>query len=127
MGVVHHPRYLIYFEVARTRFMHDLGLSYRDVMASGTHLAVVDAGARYHRPALYQDELCVVTRCTGLSGTRVRLEYEVFRDGELLASGHSRLASVTPSGRPKRMPPAIRAMFERAREENGEAGRPTEA
>ena len=127
MGVVHHPRYLIYFEVARTHFMKDLGLSYREVGPGLHHLAVIDAGARYLRPALYQDQLRVVTRCTGLSGTRILLEYEVFRDAELLANGHSRLASVTPEGRPKRMPPEIRALFARAREEVEGAGRPTEA
>ena len=26
MNVVHHPRYLVYFEVARTRWLRDLGL-----------------------------------------------------------------------------------------------------
>ena len=127
MGVVHHPRYLIYFEIARTRFMDDLGVRYSDVMRAGTHLAVIEAGARYLRPARYQEELVVTTRCTAVSGTRVMLTYEVRRDGELLATGHSRLASIHPDGRPRRMPTELRSVFERVlAQERTAPGRPTE-
>lgn len=112
MGVVHHPRYLIYFEVARTDFMRSLGLAYVDLMRSGTHLAVTEVGVRHLRPGRYDDPLVVLTRCTAVSGTRVELRYEVRRGAELLAEGFTRLASISPEGRPVRMPREVRDRFE---------------
>lgn len=114
MNVVHHPRYLIYFEVARTRWLRDLGAPYRDVVGSGTHLAVIEVGVRYLKPARYDEELTVSTRCTEAAGARVSLEYEVRRGDDLLATGFTRLASIDPGGKAKRMPDALRAVFEAA-------------
>jgi len=114
MNVVHHPRYLVYFEVARTQYMTDLGLPYRKVVASGTHLAVIEVGVRHLKPARYDEDITVVTRCTEASGARVSLSYEVRRGDDLLATGFTRLASIDPSGKAKRMPPEVRAVFESA-------------
>ncbi len=111
MGVVHHPRYLIYFEIARTRYMSDLGMQYSELMHEGTYLAVTDAGAKYLRPAFYEDELVVSTRCSELSGTRIGLEYEVRRGDELIATGHTRLGSVGVDGRARRLPVEVRETF----------------
>lgn len=114
MNVVHHPRYLVYFEVARTQYLTDLGMPYRDVVRSGTHLAVIETGVRYLRPAHYDEELTVATRCTEAAGARVSLSYEVRRGGDLLATGFTRLGSIDPSGKAKRMPRDLRAVFESA-------------
>jgi acyl-CoA thioester hydrolase len=111
MGVVHHPRYLVYFEVARTEYLRDLGLAYADVMHTGTHFAVVEAGARYLRPARYDDELSVSTRVSHCGGARFTLEYEVRRADELLATGFTLLGAVDTSGRPVRLPHAARELL----------------
>jgi acyl-CoA thioester hydrolase len=127
MNVVHHPRYLVYFEVARTRYMRDLGLPYRDVVRTGTHLAVIEVGVRYLKAARYDEELTVVTRCTEASGARVCLEYEVRRGDDVLATGFTRLGSIDGAGRAKRMPDGLREVFERAAggdEGAGALGRP---
>lgn len=77
-------------------------------------LVVADAGLRFHRPAGYDDELRVRTRLVELSGVRLRFEYEVDRpaDGTLVATGHTTLASTDPSGRPMRLPAALRTLLE---------------
>jgi len=118
MDVVHHPRYLVYFEIARTEYFRTLGMEYRDIMAGGTHLAILEAAARYLRPAKYDDEIVVETRCTEVSGARVMLRYVVRRGGEELATGHTRLGAVDTEGRAKRMPAEVRERFEAA-VENG--------
>jgi acyl-CoA thioester hydrolase len=120
MGVVHHPRYLVYFEIARTEWFRDRGIAYREVMASGTHLAVVDVGVRYLRPARYDDELTVRTRCTAAGGASVRLDYEVRRGDDVLATGHTRLGAVDEEGRPRRLPRELRARFEAGAEDSVE-------
>lgn len=111
MQVVHHPRYLVWFEVARTETFRALGVAYRDVMASGTHLAVVEAGLRFVRPAKYDEEVTVETRCTAVGGATVTFEYVARRGGDVLATGFTRLGSIEPGGRPKRMPPEMRERF----------------
>ena len=113
MGIVHHPRYLVYFEIARTRYMRDLGLPYARLIASGTHLAVIEVDVRYLRPARYDEELAVVTRCVEAGRTRIALEYEVRRGDDVLATGRTRLASVNPAGRPVRLPADVREVLSR--------------
>jgi acyl-CoA thioester hydrolase len=114
MGVVYHANYLAYFETGRTEFLRHLGRSYRAVEEGGMLLVVADAGLRFHRPAGYDDELRVRTRLVELSGVRLRFEYEVDRpaDATLVATGHTTLASTDPSGRPMRLPAALRTLLE---------------
>ena len=114
MAIVHHPRYLVWFEVARTEFFRSLGSAYRELMESGTHLAIVEAGVRYVRSARYDDEVTVSTRCTEVGGASVMIRYAVHRGGDLLATGFTRLGAVTPEGRAKRLPTDLRARFEGA-------------
>ncbi len=111
MGIVHHPRYLVYFEVARTHYLRDLGLPYSRMLEEGTHLAVLETATRHLRPARYDEEIEVVTRCTECGRARVTLAYEVRRGVELLASGHTRLGAVTPAGRATRLPASFRAIL----------------
>jgi len=108
MGVVYHAHYIVYFELGRTEYLRALGETYRRVEDEGTLLVVVETGARYHRPARYDDLLTVRTRLSELGGVRLRFEYEVTRDGEILATGFTVLASTTREGRPCRMPAAFR-------------------
>lgn len=114
MGVVHHPRYLVYFEVARTEYFRALGATYRDVMAGGTHLAILEAGARYLRPARYDEELVVETRCTEVSGARILLRYVIRRGSEELVTGFTRLGAIDNAGRAKRIPAEFRERFQAA-------------
>jgi len=114
MNVVHHPRYLVYFEVARTQYLRDIGIPYADVVREGTHLAVVEIGVKYLKSARYDDELVVSTRCTESHGARIGLAYEVRRGADLLATGFTRLASIDAAGKVKRMPERLRAVFDAA-------------
>ncbi|MDJ0975406.1 MAG: thioesterase family protein [Planctomycetota bacterium] len=104
MGVVYHGHYLVYFEQGRTELLRSLGVTYRAVEDAGTLLVVVDTGARYYLPARYDDLLTVSTRLVDFGRIRMRFEYEVSRDGDRLATGHTVLASTDSEGRPKRLP-----------------------
>ena len=108
MGIVHHPRYLVYFEIARTAYLRDLGLPYAGLVASGTHLAVIEASARYLRSARYDETIEIRTRCTECTRTRLTLEYEIRRAGELLVTGLTRHCAVDDDGRARRLPQPVR-------------------
>lgn len=114
MGVVYHGNYLPWFEVGRTTLLKELGLAYRQLEADGFRLPVLEVGVKYQRPALYDDTLTVITRLHEKPVLRIRLEYEVRRGEELLATGFTVHAFIDRAGRPVRPPAAAVAAFSAA-------------
>ncbi len=88
MGVAYHGNYFAWFEVGRTDLLRSHGVSYKELEGQDLRLPVIEAHARFVRPALYDDVLEVRTQVTALSGARVTFAYEVCRgeDG-VLATG----------------------------------------
>ena len=71
----------------------------------GRGLVVVEALLNYRRPAFFDDELTLATTLADLGRVSLRFDYEVFRDAELLVTGHTRHACVgLATGKPVRMP-----------------------
>ena len=87
MGIVYHSNYLIWFEVGRAELFREVGLPYTLFEEQGLGLAVVEASCRYRRPALYDDDLIVVTKVEEFSSRKVTFTYQVLRDNTLLAEG----------------------------------------
>jgi len=104
MGVVYHANYLPWFEVGRTTLFKELGVPYRQLEAEGFRLPVLEISAKYLRPARYDDTLEIVTILRDRPLLRLRLEYEVRRGDELLATGASVHAFIDLQGRPVRPP-----------------------
>ncbi len=104
MGIVYHANYLPWFEVGRTTLLKEIGVPYRKLEEEGFRLPVLEVAAKYLRPALYDDTLEVVTTLAERPLLRIRLEYEVQRAGELLATGASVHAFVDREGKPVRPP-----------------------
>ncbi len=111
MGVVYHGSYLPWFEVGRTTLMKELGLPYRQLEAEGFRLPVLEMAAKYFRPALYDDELTIVTTLREKPLLRIRLEYEVRRADELLATGLTVHAFIDREGKPVRPPQSAMTVF----------------
>ena len=111
MGVVYHGSYLPWFEVGRTTLLKELGLAYRQLEADGYRLPVLEVSAKYMRPALYDDTITIVTTMREKPLLRIRLEYEVKRGDELLATGATVHAFIDREGKPVRPPAAATAVF----------------
>jgi acyl-CoA thioester hydrolase len=107
MGLLHHANYIVYFEMGRTEFLRQKGISYRDIEDSGHLLVVVEVGCKFKRPAYYDDLLTLRTTLERVTHVKVVHRYEVFRDGLLLAEGHSTLACVDREGKPQALPPSL--------------------
>jgi acyl-CoA thioester hydrolase len=114
MGVVYHGSYLPWFEVGRTTLLKEMGLAYRELEADGYRLPVLEVAAKYFRPAVYDDTITVVTTLRDKPLLRIRLEYEVRRGDELLATGWTVHAFIDREGKPVRPPPAAVAVFRKA-------------
>jgi acyl-CoA thioester hydrolase len=119
MGVVYHGNYLPWFEVGRTTLLKELGLAYRQLESDGYRLPVLEVSAKYFRPAVYDDTITIVTTLREKPLLRIRLEYEVRRGDELLATGLTVHAFIDRAGKPVRPPAAAIAVFGKAFEEFG--------
>jgi acyl-CoA thioester hydrolase len=108
MGVCHHQSYVSYLEVARTEWLRDAGMRYRDLEARGVLLAVVELHLNYKRPARYDDLLEIHTRLIRATRVQIEFSYQVLRDDELLVEGRTRLAAIDPEGKVTRLPEAVR-------------------
>jgi len=107
MGVVYHGNYFPWFEIGRTTLLKEHGLPYRQLEAGGYRLPVLEVAAKFLRPALYDDTLVIVTTMHEKPVLRIRLDYEVRRGDELLATGHSLHAFINLQGEPVRPPPSF--------------------
>ncbi len=114
MGVVYHANYFPWFEIGRTTLLKELGLPYRQLETDGYRLPVLEISAKYSRPARYDDVLTIVTYLREKPLLRIRLDYEVFRGEELLASGESVHAFIDLQGRPVRPPANVVAVMDAA-------------
>jgi acyl-CoA thioester hydrolase len=114
MGVVYYANYFVWFEVGRTEWLRDTGLTYRDMERDGISLPVIEAHCEYRRAARYDDDLEILTRAALMTPVRIRFDYEVWRPGEdaPAALGHTVHATLDDSGRPCRVPPRVRELLE---------------
>lgn len=113
MGVVYYANYLVWFEVGRTDWLRDTGLTYRAMEDDGIQLPVIEAHCEYRQGARYDDEIDIRTKALKLSPVRIQFDYEVVRrgDGVLLATGHTVHATIDQQGRPTRMPDRVKDLF----------------
>lgn len=111
MGVVYHGSYLPWFEVGRTTLLKEMGIVYRQLEADGYRLPVLEVAVKYFRPALYDDTITIVTTLREKPLLRIRLDYEVRRGDELLATGNTVHAFIDREGKPVRPPASVTAIF----------------
>jgi acyl-CoA thioester hydrolase len=117
MGIVHHAKYLEYFEAGRVEYMHRRGIGYLDCVNRGIHLPVVETSARYRRTVRFDERIVVDTLLTELGRATVRFTYRLMRDdasAELVAEGATLLACVGNDHVPRRIPDDIAVMLCRA-------------
>jgi acyl-CoA thioester hydrolase len=110
MGVLHHSRYWVFFEMGRTELLRRAGVSYRDLEAQGVYFVVAKCAARFLAPARYDDELVLTTRITRMGAARIDHAYELKRkaDGLLLATADTTIACVDRNGQIIAIPDFIR-------------------
>lgn len=98
MGYLHHSNYANYCEVGRMELYRADGGDYRGMEEDGLFFVVTQLECNYRRPARYDDLLTVKTRVTRVSHAKLEHEYEITRDGELVANARTVLALVNRAG-----------------------------
>jgi len=108
MGVVYHGNYFTFFEIARTELLRSCGYTYREMEESGVFAVVVKAECSYRKAAKYDDLLTIRTVLKRVTRVKIEYEHQVYRDTELLATGHITLAFVDSEGKIQLAPAWIR-------------------
>ena len=93
-GIAHHASFVVWLEVARVAYLAKHAGGYQAIRDGGIEALTTEVNLRYHRAAYFDETLRVWARCGDLRGARFAYEYRVERDGELVADGYTRHATV---------------------------------
>lgn len=106
MGVVYHANYVKYFEIGRTEWLRNFGLTYKEIEEKNIIMPVISLQVNYKKSALYDEVIQVKTSLVKAPSASIEFHYEITNDkGELLANGTTILAFVdTLKKRPTRCP-----------------------
>jgi acyl-CoA thioester hydrolase len=111
-GLVYHARYLHFLERGRSDWLRLLGVHHWELAAEGLAFAVRRMEIDFLRSARIDDVLAVETRKGEIGGARIVLRQSIRRDDGLLVEALVTVALLGPEGRPRRLPPHVRAAFE---------------
>jgi acyl-CoA thioester hydrolase len=95
MGFVYYGNYAQYFEVGRVEALRKVGMSYKHMEDSGIMLPVIDYSIKYLKPALYDDELTIITYIKEMPRVKIKFDYEIYKGKELINTGNTVLVFVS--------------------------------
>ena len=109
-GVVYHANYLRYMERGRTEFFRLAGVTKMAMLedAEPTAWTLRSAAIDFFKPARMEDRIEVRTSCPLLSGARMRADQKIYCAQTLLAHGKIEACIMSLSGKPRRIPQAVR-------------------
>ncbi|MBS7297799.1 MAG: acyl-CoA thioesterase [Eubacteriales bacterium] len=92
MGIMHHSRYYPWFEVARTEFIKQVGMTYSDMEKMGVLLPLTETEAKYISGLKYEEKAEISCTLFELSAARCGFKYSVKRlsDGKITTTGITR-------------------------------------
>jgi acyl-CoA thioester hydrolase len=99
----------MYYEVARTDALKQIGITYKSLEENGVMMPVIQLSSKFIKSAKYDDELTIICKMKTYSGVRVEIEYELYNASkELINTGETTLVYVDmKTNRPTRCPHAL--------------------
>ena len=109
MGIVYHGNYAQYFEIGRTEWLRNFGISYKEMEDDGIMLPVISLSINYKRSARYDDLIKVKTELKKLPTAKIEFDYEITNEsGDILTTGNSVLVFMdVKKNRPTKCPQYI--------------------
>ena len=107
---MYHGAYFDVFDDARIDVFRRLGYTYERSVSEGWFPVIRRVACEYFAPARMDDAITVSVLVPALSKATMTVRYECRREDTLLAVGHVVFAFLDASGRPVRLPAALRAM-----------------
>ncbi|MGE0409099.1 MAG: tol-pal system-associated acyl-CoA thioesterase [Amphiplicatus sp.] len=105
-GRVYHARHLHFFERGRTEALRERGVTHTELLARPEPLifAVRKMTVEWAAPARIDDLLDIRTGFAESRGARLSVAQEIWRDETLVARAEVEVVSMSPEGRPRRLP-----------------------
>ncbi len=104
MGVAYYGNFFTWFEVARIRMLDKMGMPYREMELQGIRLPVLEANAVYKFPARFDDEVEIKTLLKNIPAVRFKIDYELYIESKLIATGFTIHAFTNSKGQATRPP-----------------------
>ncbi len=104
MAIVYYSNYLRLFEIGRTEWLRDQGITYREVERRGFFLPATEAYLKYAQPAAYDDLLRIETRVGFVKRASSRFDYVIYREGDRIVEGYTVHACLDRNNRIVRFP-----------------------
>ena len=104
MAIVYYSNYLRLFEIGRTEWLRDQGITYREVERRGFFLPATEAYLKYAQPAAYDDLLTIETRVGFVRRASSRFDYIIYREADRIVEGHTVHACLDKNNRIVRFP-----------------------
>ncbi len=109
-GIVYYANYLKFAERGRTEMMRDLGFAHSAIAEeTDTLFTVRRCSVDYRSPARLDDALSVDTQIVEIGAATLLLDQQIRRGGEVLVRIDMLVACINRAGRPRRVPPGLRA------------------
>jgi acyl-CoA thioester hydrolase len=106
---VNHAVYLTYLETARIAALDGIGWAMSGLAERGYMIVVAELRLKYRRPAAEGDLLTIETAVDEIRAASTVWRQRIRRDGELILSAEVVGAVTDLAGRPRRLPPELRA------------------
>jgi len=93
MGVVYHGNYASYFEISRTEWLRNLGVTYKELENKGIMLPVISLFFNFIKSAKYDDVLTITVILKKKPLVKIEFDYEIYNQKkEKISTGNSVLA-----------------------------------
>ena len=109
MGIVYHGNYAQYFEIGRTEWLRNLGITYKKMEEDGIKLPVISLAVNFKKSVCYDDVIKVKTTLKKMPTASIEFDYEIKNEnGEIVTTGNTVLAFIDINrNRPTRCPQYI--------------------
>lgn len=109
MGIVYHGNYAQYFEIGRTEWLRNLGITYKQMEEDGVKLPVISLVVNFKKSVCYDDVIKVKTTLKKMPTASIEFDYEIENEnGEIVTTGNTVLAFIDiVKNRPTRCPQHI--------------------
>ncbi len=125
-GVVFNANYLLYVDTAQMDYLRSIGVSYRDMIARGHDVVIVDASLQFRAPAHFDEVLEIYARVSEVGNSSMKMDFEIYESESERLVANARTAYVIiekGSNAPVRVPAYVRRAIEKF-ESGGAARKP---
>jgi acyl-CoA thioester hydrolase len=115
MGFVYYGNYTAWFDIGRIELLRQLGLNVNELeRKDDCYFVVAESQCKYHRPARFDDLLCVRTRILEVRARTIGFAYEIMNEatGDVLATGYTLHVICNKQGSPRTIPSPYHQLFE---------------